>query len=815
MNYRFIIFFLLTIFGFSSFAQSVSGYVKDENGSEIPFANVWLKGTLQGTMADVNGHFAILSPKNDTLCVSSVGYKNRETLIKRKQSNDLVIVLEKEIQKIDEVTVKPEVPRAKVLFKQIVRHKKQNRENLRSITSYKTLAQTTVYRAVDTTWKVTKLINNLNEVTVKIDSQKLRFAPIYLAEEALNFENNEPEKVYNKKDGIFPRLNQSIESLILLNVVIDLDFYKEQIYILGRGIISPISSTAPLHYNLYLNDSTILNGKKYFNFSFAPKNRYNLLFSGHFTVEDSSFALTDIEVYLPKEANLNFINGFKGNVKYKKMPNGTWFYNQQRIGINMSLTLNKDTASNYSSQRIDNVASGNWLINKSTSYSTSEQLTPAKAYEWKNSPEFASDNQLEVGAYYRVDKLKEQNVVKGIDAIGNMVLTSYVNAGKIDIGPVYDIYSTNLIEGNRFNLPLRTSEKMFKYFSVGGYLGMGTKTKELKYGVNFTWQPLTTDKFIFRFYYYNDYYLVSQDKYLRYIKKNPNTRGNGNFIAAFTSREQNPYLKEENSFELRMELNAEKNFTLEASPYYLSSTRTENVHFIRDGTEYETYSNYGVLFNCRLAFGQHYDKLYFDRVYYLNQTPVINLSWDIGQTRLPNGSITDFGIYSQFHGSIEGRLTMGQIFMNYMFNAGYLLGDAPYDLLDQPVGSMSLGYAKYRYNLLHHASFAHNLYTNTHLHFNGGGIILNRIPLIKRLKLREIVSFKLHYGTLNSSYKGVFDLPGYYSNDIKTPYSEIGFGVTNIFKVLRIEYVHLLGNTYSGSSFTDKSGIRLRAEMSF
>ncbi|MCF6356580.1 MAG: carboxypeptidase-like regulatory domain-containing protein, partial [Draconibacterium sp.] len=438
-----------------------------------------------------------------------------------------------------------------------------------------------------------------------------------------------------------------------------------------------------------------------------------------------------------------------------------------------------------------------------------------KAYEWKNSPEFASDNQLEVGAYYRVDKLKEQNVVKGIDAIGNMVLTSYVNAGKIDIGPVYDIYSTNLIEGNRFNLPLRTSEKMFKYFSVGGYLGMGTKTKELKYGVNFTWQPLTTDKFIFRFYYYNDYYLVSQDKYLRYIKKNPNTRGNGNFIAAFTSREQNPYLKEENSFELRMELNAEKNFTLEASPYYLSSTRTENVHFIRDGTEYETYSNYGVLFNCRLAFGQHYDKLYFDRVYYLNQTPVINLSWDIGQTRLPNGSITDFGIYSQFHGSIEGRLKMGQLFMNYMFNAGYLLGDAPYDLLDQPVGSMSLGYAKYRYNLLHHASFAHNLYTNTHLHFNGGGIILNRIPLIKRLKLREIVSFKLHYGTLNSSYKGVFDLPGYYSNDITTPYSEIGFGVTNIFKVLRIEYVHLLGNTYSGSSFTDKSGIRLRAEMSF
>ncbi len=814
MYYRIAILFLLSIYGSGIFAQSVSGYVKDENGVKIPFANVWIKGTLQGTMADVNGHFAILNPKNDTLCVSSVGFVSKETNIKKKQNTEVTVVLKKDIQKIDEVTIKPEVPRAKVLFKQIVQHKKSNSEQIKSVSDYKTLARTTVYMAVDTSAKVTRLISNLNEVTVKIDNQNLRFAPIYLAEQAQNITDNNTEEVYNKTDGIFPRLNQSIESLILINVVVDLDFYKEQIYILGRGIISPLNNTALLHYNLYLNDSTNIGGKKYFNFSFAPKNKYNLLFSGHFTVEDSSFALTDIEVYLPKEANLNFINGFKGNVRYKKGADGGWFYDEQRIGINMALVLNKDTASSYSSKRVDNVTSGNWLINKSTQYSTSPQLNAAKAYDWKNQPEFAS-NQLEVGAYYRVDKLKEQNVVKGIDAIGSMVLTSYVNAGKIDIGPVYDIYSTNSIEGNRFTLPARTSEKMFKYFSVGGYLGMGTKTKELKYGVNFVYQPLTTDKFILRFNYYDDYYLVSQDKYLRFIKKNPNTRGNGNFIAAFTSREQNPYLKAEKSFELRVEYNAEKNFTLEVSPYFLSNTRTENVRFFRNETEYDTYSNYGVLFNFRFAFGQHYDKLYFDRVYYLNQTPVINLSWDIGQTLLPGGSMNDFGIYSQFHGSIQGRLTMGQVFMNYMVNAGYLLGDAPYDLLDQPVGSMSLGYAKYRYNLLHQASFAHNLYTNTHLYFNGGGILLNRVPLIKKLKLREILSFKLHYGKLGENYKGVFDLPTYYSNELKLPYAEIGFGVTNIFKVLRVEYVRLLGNTYLGSGFTDKNGIRLRAEMSF
>ena len=97
----------------------------------------------------------------------------------------------------------------------------------------------------------------------------------------------------------------------------------------------------------------------------------------------------------------------------------------------------------------------------------------------------------------------------------------------------------------------------------------------------------------------------------------------------------------------------------------------------------------------------------------------------------------------------------------------------------------------------------------------GGGIILNRIPLVKKLKLREILSLKVHYGDLNNAYNGVFDLPDYYSNDMSYPYAEIGFGVTNIFKVLRVEYVRQLSNTYENSGFTDKNGIRFRAEVSF
>lgn len=812
---KIIIVFIMLLSCLGMHAQKISGYIKDkENDEPVPFANVWVKGTIQGVQSDVDGYFELTSPQSDTLCASSVGFVRNQQLIKKNVDQTINLYLSKEVQLLKDVTVNAKLPITKIIFKRIQEHKKENSEQINSRGEYKTLQNTTVYLAIDSTSRSQRLFDNINDVTIKMDDQQLRFSPIYLFEEAASINNFNSNVVYSKKDGIFPRINQAIETYILRDMVVDLDFYKEQIIIMDRGFVSPISSSAMSYYNLYFNDSVKVDGKKHYHFSFAPKNRYNPLFSGSFIVEEGSYALTCIRVHIPKEANLNFVNGFKGAVTYQKLPNGKWFYDQQQIDINMSLSLNKDTAITYDSQRVNHIESGNWLISKSTIYTDSEQLENIKPSEWKYQPEFVANN-LGDDIYKRVDILKENKFVKAIDAIGGMSLTSYFNMGKIDVGPVFDIYSTNTIEGTRWTVPLRTSQKMFDDFYVGGFLGYGTKNKEFKYGANVAYRPMDTDKFILRASYSEDYNLVSVDKFIRFVKNNPNTKGTSNFIAAVTAKEKNPYLKEETNIQMRVEYNGVNDFHAEASPYYQKSTRTPEVRFVKDGTEYVDYTNYGVLLNFRYAFGQAYDLYFFDRVYYNTPKPILNLGFDFGEAVLPNGNVGDVGMYGQIHGSVQGRLVFGKVFMSYMLNAGYLWGDAPYDLLDQPAGSMSLGYAKYDFNLLHHASFAHNLYTNTHFHFNGGGIILNHIPLIQKLKLREVVSFKGHYGGLTGSYNGVFDLPAYYTNDFKSPYAEIGFGLTNILKILRVEYSMQLGNAYRNKSFTYNHGIFFRAEMSF
>ena len=807
---RIVFIVILFLFSIKGKGQEVKGVVKSyETNEPIPFASVWIKDTFQGVSSNNEGRFILANPIGDTLCISSTGYEKKEFIIKKNENTFIDVILQKSVQQIGEIVVKPETPIARRLFYEIIRHKKENRERIRQVTNYKTLENTAVYLALDS---VGRAANNLEDITVKLDNHSMRFSPIYLKEKAGNISNDSAGVVFEKKDGIFPRINTAIESVILNNVIVDMDFYKDQIFIMERGFISPLNNSALQFYNLYFNDSIVIDEQKFYRFTFTPKNRFNPLFTGNFTVEAGSFALTEINVYISKEANLNFVNGFQGNVKYKKLPEGNWFFDKQRIQINMSLTLNKDTASMYVSERVDNVEKGNWLINRVTQYSNSSKLDMVRLAEWKNQPEFAIEK-LEADTYARVDKLKENKVVKAIDAIGGVALTGFFNLGKIDIGPMFDIYSTNLIEGSRFSIPVRTSERLFDNFSVGGFLGFGTKDKELKYGANVIYRPMPTDRLLLKFYYSNDYTLLALDRFSRFVKYNPNYKGTSNFIAALTAREHNPYLKKEESYELRVEFNAKNDIHLEASPYLLLNKNTPHVQFIKEGTEYKEYKDYGVLFNMRIPFGQHYDRFFFDRVYYLGRKPIINFSWNIGQALLPDAKIRNSGIYSHFHGSAHGRIVMGQVFMNYLVNCGFLFGDAPYDLLDQPVGSMSIGYSKYNFNLLHYNAFAHNLYTNTHFHINGGGIILNHIPLVRKLKLREVVSFKGHYGNLTSSYKGVFDLPDYYTTE-SNPYCEIGVGLTNIFKVLRVEYVRSFGN-FSNNDFINKHGIFLRAEMSF
>ena len=83
------------------------------------------------------------------------------------------------------------------------------------------------------------------------------------------------------------------------------------------------------------------------------------------------------------------------------------------------------------------------------------------------------------------------------------------------------------------------------------------------------------------------------------------------------------------------------------------------------------------------------------------------------------------------------------------------------------------------------------------------GFILNKIPLVKKLKMREYAMFKATYGGLDAANNPLNNSALYhFPTDAngqsltygfgKTPYMEAGFGIGNIFKILRIDFTRRL-----------------------
>jgi len=114
--------------------------------------------------------------------------------------------------------------------------------------------------------------------------------------------------------------------------------------------------------------------------------------------------------------------------------------------------------------------------------------------------------------------------------------------------------------------------------------------------------------------------------------------------------------------------------------------------------------------------------------------------------------------------------------------------------------------------------FLNDQYLSWDVTYFVNGALLNRIPLIKELRWREVLSFRGLYGDLsdknNPAYSdGLYLFPeGSYKMDNK-PYMEVGVGVENIFRFLRFDYVWRL--TYRDLPDVDTSGLRVSFHFTF
>ncbi len=801
-------------------ATTISGVILEhETGESIPGANIVVNGTTIGTTSDFDGNFTLNVPaysKEDSVTFSFVGF-HPETIALRLCKKQMKVKLKEEAESLDEIVLTPDYTYDEILMKRVLKNKSKNNPKHIDQLELKEKVQTSVYLSnLKESYKHQKKFKKSQDAFIKAEDSTYML-PVFVSTETFDTKINKGHEskliVDVSEESILENLNDILKNTVDNKLADNINFYTDVIQIFNKPIPSPISSSYRLYYNVYLTDSLVHEGHTKYKFNYFPKSIHAPALKGYFWVDNLDYAINKIYAEIPITANVNFIKKYNIDYTYQKWPNQKWYPNK-RIS-DAALVLAKDSHKQQKEFRIQKETGYTPLVGYS--FVENKALTDINFH--LNPTSQQGTNVLERSnipttqdALDGINVLRENPFVKAIDKLGSMTLSGYYSAKKIDIGPYFDFFYKNDIEGNRYNIPLRTSEQFSETFSIGGYIGYGSKDKELKYGLNYDYLFPTKKRLVLKLRYMNDYRALARNPFKEFIQENPYGQGSGNILTVFQNKNLNPYLLKQQYVHANLEYQITPELQIKFRPFYRTFESNTGNPFLRNGIDVKTLRNPGVLFDFRYSADLTYEQAYFSRIYYGASQPTCHFTAEIGQTSLKSG---ERNAYAHLNGSIKKIIFIGPTKIKAFFDVGTILGKVPYPLYYNPESVQGIALARYAYNLMDDYALSSTTYSNLHLLANGGGILFNKIPGINKLKLREAVSFKMFNGRLDTRSGGLFANHTKVNQPKNEPYMEIGAGISNIFSFLRIEYLYRVNKGPFFDAMSSRSAIKFRMEVSF
>ncbi|HWS00770.1 MAG TPA: DUF5686 family protein [Prolixibacteraceae bacterium] len=785
-----LIFFVFLLSLQHSFAQKtiLSGKITEaRTGLPIPYATIVFKGTFIGTMTDLNGNFNLstLTPTN-YIEISSIGYKKIVLPVKLNQTVNLSITMEEDVIMTGEVVVKPGENPAIPLFRKIIASKKEN--NPANFPSWhsKLYSKTEVdLKNIDTTLRTKRLLQSFDFVFDYIDSLKTEgkaFLPVFFSETFSNY-YHEAGSVKDREEIIANKASGMTSNMITKftgKVYEGLNPYDNYLVIRDVSLVSPLNGLGLQFYKYYLIDSTFTGGKKFYELSFKPRTVQSPTFKGKFWVDAENYAITKIDMQLSEKANINFVNNFKYAVEYD-------WQNDRWTPKNESIVLDVDIQKDAGSKRIGIIGrKTNFYqdftfeepvgvnLEKNERITVREDATNKDAKFWEQNRPIELQKR-ELGIYTMVDSIKHVPLYKTASEYVYMFYYGYRDFGKIEIGQYYSFYSNNPVEDNRFKIGARTTMKFNRNLRLNSYVAYGTKDEEYKYSGGFEYYFSKKPKDYLSVQYKHDYEIFGKSK---------NSFMIDNFLNTLLNKVPFNKLNMTN----RLEINYEKEWIAGlTNRFSYNGTRFYSGPYVKfespagDLIPYINSTELGL--HTRYAPNEYYIQDGFERSRFENSRPIFNLGLSVGIKGLAGGEYD----YVKLEAQVNQKLMLQPFgFLYYTVQAGKIWGDVPFPLMKIHEGNDTYAYDFYAFNMMRMQEFVSDTYMSVFLEHHFQGYFLNKIPLLRKLKWRELAGVRSLIGNYDPARHSEMLFPEGMKNLQYKPYTEFSVGLENIFKVFKI-----------------------------
>jgi len=803
MNRILVIFALFfTCFIFSQ--VKVKGVVIDELNETVAFANVIFKNSTKGTITDENGKFYLESDKTYTeLEVSFLGFETKTIPLKRNNF-DLKIILKETGSNLDEVIiysgkVKKKGNPAIAILRKIWKKKRRNGIYLYDQYQYDKYEKIEFdLNNIDEKFKKKKVFKGMEFIFDKVDTLSITgktYLPIFINEAVYkkygsNSPKREREELIGNKNSGFENNQNVIE--FVKQLYVDYNIYDNYLKFFDKSFTSPLSRTGPSVYNYILTDSAFLDNKWCYNILFYPRRKNELTFRGDFWVNDSTFAVKEIQMAATRSANINWVKDIYIEQEFNVLNDSVFLLKRDHMMSDFSLNK-KDKSKGVYGRRTTlydnyefNIKKENNFYTKRTSDYKEEIFNRDKEFWSKNRMEKLNDD--EDGIYKMLDTLKTVRKFKQLYDLTGILASGYWQFLKgFDYGPIYSTFGSNDVEGTRIRIGGRSYVKQSDKVRVQGFLAYGTKDNKFKYGLAGQWMINPKNRLIISAGNRRD---VEQTGVSLTTSNNVLDRSFAS--AAFFSRGDNFKLTNLNLTNVGVEIEPFKNLTFRLGATYktLKSASPENFkinYFDENGIEKsslkQTEVDAVITYTPKrktVGFGVERDAINTGRF------PVLYLSYTKG---LKDVLDSDFD-YHKLQLFYKHRFQVGGIGkLKYVVEVGKTFNTVPLSLMDVVPGNQTPFTASRTFDLLDYYEFVTDQYASIHLEHNFNGRIFSRIPALRKLNLREVVGARGIVGTVSANNEAI-NVPS--SITYRAPedlYWEYHVGVDNIFKLLRVDFI--------------------------